>query len=114
MPNSIAIEPRPRVGGLVDRGHGEGAALTGEYVSTKRAPRVAVAGAAVTILSLASACVAPPVPTPPVPAAPATLAVQPMAPPATGPMRLADTLRAVLERAVRDSAFPGAIVVVGS
>ena len=29
-------------------------------------------------------------------------------------MRLADTLRAVLDRAVRDSAFPGAIAVVGS
>jgi CubicO group peptidase (beta-lactamase class C family) len=37
-----------------------------------------------------------------------------MAPPADIRARLTDTLRTVLERAVRDSAFPGAIAVVGS
>ena len=39
---------------------------------------------------------------------------QPMAAPVIAQMPLADTLRAILDRAVLDSAFPGAIVVVGS
>ena len=62
-----------------------------------------------TLIATFIGCVSRPLPPPPVPPP-----VQPMRPPVTLPMRLADTLQAVLDRARRDSAFPGAIAVVGS
>ena len=72
-------------------------------------PRVALPTLTVLVLTLAlaaGACARRPRPSP----APTR---QPMAP-AELRIRLTDTLRAVLDQAVRDSAFPGAIAVVGS
>ena len=69
-----------------------------------------VVALALTLAGALGACVPVQQPPPPAPPPPS----QPMAPPVTAETRLADTLRAVLDRAVRDSAFPGAIAIVGS